>query len=178
MKFRSGVAFVLMICLVCAGLVIGAYKGWSGERAQVEQLQSSLDAMLGTRVESAYNLLTVARRHLPADDALLSAVAADRDTLEGSAGLADKAAANARLTADGKALLAALAALDSVQQDDRDRMYVESYLTQMLEESEEKTAGANYNLAAAQFNSSLRGSLSGRLAMALGVRTAQEFAAN
>lgn len=177
MKFRSGAAFMLMLFLVCAGLVIGAYKGWSGERAQVEQLQGSLESMIGTRVESAYNLLTVAQRHLPKEDARLAAVASDRDILEGNAALPEKAAANTRLTQDGQALLDALAALSSVQQDDRDRMYVESYLPQMLEESEEKTTGAQYNLAAAQFNTNLRRSFSGRLALALGVKAAQEFSA-
>ena len=135
--------------------------------------------MLTARAEAACNILTVAKRHLSETDEALQAVDACRRTLQAeNESLSRKAESSARLTESADALLAKLAALPSVQQDSRDKMYVESYLPQMLEESEEKTAGANYNLAAAQFNSSLRGSLSGWLAMALGVRTAQEFAAN
>lgn len=176
MKFRIGAAIALIVCLACA-ICVGAYRGWSEERSQVEQLSSGLEQMLGSRVESAYNLLTVAQRHLPRNDARMQAVTEDREVLESNADFAQKAAANARLTRDGEALLSALLELDSVQQDDRDQMYVTAYLPQMLEESEEKTASANYNLAAAAFNARLRESFSGRLAQLLGVEPAQEFAA-
>ena len=55
--------------------------------------------------------------------------------------------------------------------------YAENYLPQMMEQSEEKTAGANYNAAAREFNQKLNGTFSGWLAKLLGIRPAEEFAA-
>lgn len=177
MKLRAGAALILMICMLAFSLGFGAYRGWSEERARVEETYAGLENMLHTRVESAYNLLTVAGRHLNQEDELLSRVAQERDALEGNAPLSQKARANEGLTRDAGALLERLAALDSVQKDDRDRMYVESYLPQMLAQSEERTAGANYNTAAAEFNRRLGDSLSGRVASLLGVPKAEEFIA-
>lgn len=177
MKLRAGAGFILMICMMLFSVCFGAYQGWSKERMQVEETYAGLESMIHTRIESAYNLLTVASRHLNADDEGLRHVAADRDILEGRYTLSQKAQANESLTRDAQALLDALEALPSVQQDSRDKMYVESYLPQMLAESEERAAGANYNTAAAEFNSRLEGSFSGWLASLMGIQAAEEFSA-
>jgi hypothetical protein len=175
MKIRSGVAFLLMLCLVIIAVGVGAYQGWSEERAQVEETCAGLEKMLSTRVESAYNLLSVARRHLPETDEQFIAIANARDVLEGNASLPEKARANALLAENADALLKTLSVLPSVQADSRDQMYVKSYLPQMLEDSEALAAGAAYNTAAAAFNRQLEESFSGMLARMLGVKPAEEF---
>ena len=181
MKLRAGLAFALMLLLAAGSVVYGAHRGWTAERVPVEETYAGLESMLQTRVESAYNVLAVARRHLPETDEACLAVTRDRDTLEGrnaDGGLAQKAQANEALTRDASALLDKLAKLDSVQADARDKMYVESYLPQMLAQSEEKTVGAVYNQAASEFNSRIRGTFSGWIARnLLGIRLAEEFTA-
>ena len=175
MKLRSGVAFLLMLCLVIAAVGIGAYQGWRDEKKAVEETCAGLEKMIQARVESAYNLITVASRHLPQTDAHIAQLTDARDVLESDAPLPEKAAANELLSQSADQLLSALAALPSVQNDSRDKMYVESYLPQMLEESQARTAGAAYNTAAAAFNRELENSLSGFVARMLGIRPAEEF---
>lgn len=175
MKLRSGVAFLLMVVLIVAGIGIGVYQGWDKERDRVMAVKEGLDGMLSTRMEAAYNVLTVAGRHLSKEDELVRNVAHHRSILGSDASLPQKAAANEQLTRDADALLKKLAALPSVQQDSRDKMYVEAYLPQMLTESEQITASANYNVAAREFNESLETNIIGRLAAFLGVKPAEEF---
>ena len=175
MKLKAGWAAVIMVILALGSVVLGAYRGWTMERSLVDETYAGLEAMLHTRVESAYNLLTVANRHLEGSDPLIKSVARERDVLEGKSSLKEKAAANEQLTADAAALLERLAALPSVQNDSRDSMYVADYLPQMLSESESLTTKANYNTAAREFNQSLKGSLSGYLARLMGIGPAEEF---
>ncbi|MBO4926239.1 MAG: hypothetical protein J5472_07140 [Clostridia bacterium] len=181
MKLRTGWAVVLLILLIVFAVCFGAYRGWSGERARVEETYAGLETMMQARVEAAYNLLAVAGREQyvkTADEGFLDAVnrvKADKDVLEGSASLREKAEANENLTVDAQALLQRLAALPAVQADERDRMYAESYLPQMMEQSGEKTAGAQYNSAAAEFNKKINSTFSGMIARILGIRPAEEF---
>lgn len=177
MKLKTGTAFLIMVVLLVFSIGFGAYRGWNTERALVNETYAGLETMLHTRVESAYNVLTVAGRHLEAGDALMQQVAKDRDTLEGKKSLKEKAAANEHLTADAAALLQKLSEMESVQRDSRDAMYVSSYLPQMLAESESLTAKANYNTAAREFNASLNRSVSGWIARLMGIGPAEEFTA-
>ncbi len=183
MKLKTGWAIAIMVILMAAGVVIGAYRGWSSERALVNETRAGLESMLQTRVESAYNVLAVAKRHLPEDDEAYLRVVRDRNDLEGGSNpawdnLSQKAKANDALTVDAAALLDKLAQLDSVKKDSRDNMYVTSYLPQMLAQSEQKTAGAAYNEAAADFNGRMNKTFSGWLArMLLGIKPAAEFKA-
>ena len=182
MKLKTGWAIVIMVILIAGGVVYGAYSGWTDERALVNETRAGLESMLQTRVESAYNVLAVAKRHLPEDDEAYQRVVRDRNDLESSSkdadDMAQKAKANDALTADAAALLDKLAQLDSVKKDSRDNMYVTSYLPQMLAQSEQKTVGAAYNQAAADFNSRMNGTFSGWLARSfLGIKPAAEFKA-
>lgn len=183
MKLKTGWAIAIMVILIVVGVVFGAFRGWTDERALVNETRAGLDSMLQTRVESAYNVLAVAKRHLPETDEAYLRVVRDRNDLEGGSkgtddNLAQKAAANDALTVDAAALLDKLSQLDSVKNDSRDNMYVTSYLPQMLAQSEQKTAGAAYNQAAADFNNRMSKTFSGWLARTLlGVKPAVEFKA-
>lgn len=177
MKLRSGAAFLLMICLILFSVCLGAYRGWSDERAQVEESLSGLESMIAGRVECAWNVWAVAKRHLPETDEDILRMNEARDILSGSASLSEKAAADAWLSESAARVLEKLSSLPSVQQDSRDLMYAESYLPQMLSESEERTASSRYNAAAAQFNLQLQESFSGAIAHFLGVKPAEEFLA-
>ena len=76
-------------------------------------------------------------------------------------------------------MLEKLRGLESVQNDKRDLMYVQSLLPQMLSESGELTAQNDYNRAARSYNERLYGSVfSGRIARLLGVYRADVFDEN
>ena len=184
MKLKTGWAIAIMVILIVGSVVFGAYRGWTDERALVNETRAGLDSMLQTRVESAYNVLAVAKRHVPETDEAYQRVAQDLKDLESSQresetqAMARKAKANDALTADAAALLDKLSQMDTVKSDSRDNMDVNSYLPQMLAQSEQKTAGAAYNQAAADFNGRMNKTFSGWLARTmLGIKPAAEFIA-
>ena len=183
MKLKTGWAIAIMVILMAGSVVFGAYRGWTDERARVNETYAGLESMLQTRVESAYNVLAVAQRYEDGmDDTARKAyenIREDLKTLEsGIKTLSMKARANDDFSRSAETLLNALSQLEKVKADARDQWYVTTYLPQMLDQSEQKTVGAAYNQAAAEFNSRMRGTFSGWLARTvLGVKPAEEFIA-
>lgn len=167
------IALVLMLCLIAVSLAWGAYKGWTQERKQVDSTMGALLLVLDACSEVGANILTVARRHLQAGDPLLQALRRDIQVLSENGSLSQKAQANGRLDEDARAVLAALSALPSVQDDVRDLQYVTQMLPQALEQSERLAEQAAYNQAAIDFNQRLTGSFSGRIAQLLGITQAE-----
>ncbi|MBQ8081818.1 MAG: hypothetical protein IJ240_07960 [Clostridia bacterium] len=131
-------SWIILIVLIIFSLVWGAYKGWTGERADVDASCAVLEEALETRAEVASNILTVAKRHLPEDNALMQRLAAEKITLASrTLSLAEKSAGNQSLETDARALLTQLRQIDSVTRDERDMMYAEKLLPQMLDTSYE-----------------------------------------
>ncbi len=174
-KLNAVLAFLAMLILLGGAVLWGAYKGWSQERSRVESSMGSLQEMLGARREIGNNILTVARRHLPAQDPLLTALSADITQLAEEEGFGRLAAVNADFEKDAQALLSRLCALASVQADERDLMYAQAMLPQALEESARLTEQAEYNREAEDFNQNMDRRFSGRIAAWLGVEKAQQF---
>lgn len=175
MKSRLLAIFLLIILIVFA-FVYGAGKGWAKERAQVDAQLSSLQQHLDIRVETACNILTVAKRHMDSEDLQMLSLSDARDLLSGPADLAEKANADQQLTQAAEALLSALSQMPTVQNDDRDRMYVESMLPQMLRESESYTVASAYNTAAAEYNRRYdQNKLSSTIAGWLGIEHCEVF---
>ena len=53
MRLRTWVAWALLAAAVAFALCFGAYRGWSGEKAQVEETYAGLNAVLTARAEAA-----------------------------------------------------------------------------------------------------------------------------
>lgn len=174
-KSTAIAALLLMLVLLASALGIGAYKGWAEEYRQVLDAQSSLVDMLTACREVAYNIATVAKRHISPDDPLLQSIRESLQVLESGESLPRKAAANQRLAADAQQVLTKLESLSSVQNDERDSMYVENLLPQALEQSAQWTQETLYNQRALSFNKGLQGSFSGMIARLLGVKEAEFF---
>lgn len=168
-------AFVLMIVLIGASLLWGAYKGWSAERQQVETCMGTLEEVLDARREVGFNILTVARRHLPAEHPMLLSLQTALADLSQAESLSQRAHANESLQADMKSLLEELKQLPSLTADERDSMYVNQLLPQAMEQSARMTEQAEYNLQAERFNRGFDTSFSGSLARLLGVKRAEQF---
>jgi len=177
MKFRVLLAFVTMLVMLVAAFAIGSYRVYLDERLQVELALSSLGDVLMARIEMGHNLLTVARRHLAAEDSLLRVVQEDIRLLDQADTLKDIANANEKLALDSKALLKKLEGLDSVQQDARDLRYVTGLLPRGFEQSAQWADAKQYNAAAGAFNQRLHYTLNGKVASLLGVEDAELFGA-
>lgn len=174
-KINAVLAFVVMLVLLTGAVMLGAYKGWSAERLQVESSMSTVYELLRARREIGNNILTVAKRHLSGDNALLRSLREDINELAKDDDFEQLAEANARLESDAMALLQYLGDQPSLKADDRDSMYVLQMLPQALEESTRMTEQAEYNRQAAAFNQSMSSRFSGMIARALGIDDAQQF---
>lgn len=165
----------LLCVLLCAALVagavcIGAKRGWEERRSEVLSLaaeEAGLSASLEERGMDAANLAVVAARHLDAADPdLISLRELSALLVDDGLSAAEKAQADVKLTALAEALAASLPQLDGVKQSARDQVYV-SALTRTLTQGTD--AYSVYTAMARDFNDELTSSLTGRLAMLLGV---------
>lgn len=162
---------LLVILFLAAALCVGSARGWSRDRekaAEALSASSELGRMLEERGMDAANLSVVAARHLSETDA-------DLAHLREASGLLRSAAAdtNIKLAADVMATEAAahmaktLPELDSVKASARDQAYISTLTRTLSAQSGAKTA---YDEACNVFNQRMRSSLTGRLAMLLGVK--------
>ena len=161
------IALVIMIVMICCALCIGANKAWKKNHVSVDAAYIAWEDNIQQRVETAYNLLTVAGRYLPATDVQMVSVRNDLKTME-SADAADRVSAGETFLTDAQSLLASLAANQAVQGDSRDTMYVTLMLPQAVEQCSNNAAMTAYNAAAQSYNDGLR-SFSGLLARLTGI---------
>lgn len=177
MRSFSKTALALLAMLVLFGLAfgIGAYRGFTAEGDQVASALDSLSAVMDTRAEMGHNLLVVARRHLPENDECVKAVKEDVQQLDARANPLSKAEPNRRLSADAKALMDALAQLDSVKADQRDYGYVTGLLPQGFAQSAKWADAEKYNQAVEEFNKRLESGPNGWVARLLGIKPAIAF---
>ena len=159
------------VVLTLAAVALGAWRGWSGERASVLASFSSdsgLRDYLDTRSMDAANLRVVAARHLASDGAYLVALSRDKKVLaDAQASVEEIVAADAELTKTAAALQKELPTLASVQSSSRDQAYITT-LTRALLETQSVTD--SYNEQVSSYNQRLNASLTGKLAQALGVQ--------
>lgn len=159
----------LTAALLTAAVCLGAVRGWSGERDKVLSLiaqDGGLAQQLGNRAMDAANLAVVAARHLPEGDADLQSLYACRDALMAADDIPALSQADAALSRLAPALRERLTALVSVRESRRDQVYI-STLTRELGES--ASFSQTYADRADDFNRRLNASLTGKLAMLLGV---------
>lgn len=160
----------LCVALVLGAVCLGAVRGWQSERETAAATLTdagSLSADLAERAMDAANLAVVAARHLPADDPALVTLKTARQTLQDNqATVQEIIAADAALTLVAAELADRLPALTSVMDSPRDQAYVAA-LTRTL--SADTGASELYTDQVARFNQRMSASLTGKLAMLLGV---------
>ena len=172
-NLTGALCVVLAVVLAAGAVCLGAYRGWSGERSQVLEALSregELAQSLQNRAMDAANLAVVASRHVKEGDEGYADAAALREAYaamtSGSADAAAMARADAAISAAAARLAVLLPELSSVQASPRDQAYI-STLTRTL--SEDAGAADAFAAAVQDYNARLTGSLTGRLAMLLGV---------
>ena len=168
----SNILFALLcLALLLAAVCLGAVRGWSADRAEVIAALTQ-DGEMHTQLEyrgmDAANLAVVAARHLPADDDDLMALRQASDTLLSGTGNADAIlSADAAITRIALQFAQELPLLPSMQTSNRDQAYL-TQLTSSLGKRDGLTH--TYLLRVEEFNDGLSGSLTGKLAMLLGVK--------
>ena len=174
-NLTGALCVVLAVVLAAGAVCLGAYRGWSGERSQVlESLnrEGDMAQSLQNRAMDAANLAVVASRHVKEGDEGYADAAALREAYaamtSGSADADAMVRADAAISAAAARLAVLLPELSSVQASPRDQAYI-STLTRTL--SEDAGAADAFAAAVQDYNARLTGSLTGRLAMLLGVES-------
>ena len=166
----TALAILAAIVLTAFAVCIGSVNGWRGERDEALSFDShnaDLTALVDTRAMDAANLAVVAARHLPEDDKFLTILRDARDViLSGKADMASVLHADAAITDAAAQLARSLPTLATVQAAPRDTVYI-SMLTSTLTSGQ--SAASLFEGVASNFNSRMQSSLTGRLAMLLGV---------
>lgn len=172
---HPAIACVLMVVMIAAALLVGANKAWVEKRDEVNRSLTAAEATIRLRVETAYNLLTVARRYLSEGDRFFAAIEQDLRIMENTAGeLGIRADACTQFQMDAQALLTALKRNVDVQADSRDSMYVTLMLPQAVEQCANNAALLAYDNMANTYNAGLH-SFSGFLAQLTDVRLFETF---
>ena len=161
---------VLCAVLLLGAVCVGSWRSWARKRdAAVDFLNTDvqLTELAQTRLMDGANLAVVAARHLPAGDAELTAL---QDAVRG---LYDEHTARELLaqeqtvTAAAAAIIRRLGQLPSVQESSRDQAYLTGLSASL---SGESRAQAVLTAFCDDFNSRMSASLTGRLALLLGVK--------
>lgn len=161
---------LLCVALLGVALCSGAVRGWSADRDEVLAALTS-DGSMRTQLEyrgmDAANLAVVAARHLPADHADLVALRqASQTLLSGTQDVTTLLEADAIITDVAFRFASELPLMASVQASERDQAYI-TLLTSSLGKKSSLTH--SYTLLVEDFNQQLTTSLTGKLAMLLGV---------
>lgn len=160
---------LLTIAMVAGAVCIGAVRGWNGEQRDTLRILSAggeLNEPLRLRAMDAANLAVVASRHLTDDPDVIALRQAYSTVCKVNSSAADRAQADAAISAAAASLARKLPELSSVQASQRDQAYI-SALTRTL--SQPTGSADAFSAAVEDYNRRLQSSLTGKLAMLLGV---------
>lgn len=168
MKEKLSSFFSILICVLLAGaaLCVGAVGGWRNEREAVTASGEAVE-QLRTRAMDAVNLAVVAARHVGENDASVTALrGAYRTMKQDRLTSKELAQVDGTITQAAKDLAERLPAMAAVRESDRDSAYVTALTRTLCEETQWSDA-----LRAEQeaFDKRIQASLTGRLAMLLGI---------
>ena len=161
---------VLVILFICAALCVGSFRGWARERDKAAELLSSSDLaqVVDTRAMDAMNLSVVAKRHLPETDSDLVKLIESADMmLRSGNNMRTRVVYDDPLVKAAASLAERLPALPSVQASARDQAYITT-LTRALMSGDSSLEA--YNKITREFNNRMNDSLTGKLAMLLGLK--------
>ena len=155
MKAEKVISWVVLIVLIAGAFLYGAYREWNGRSREVDVCRAALKEAYTARREAAYNLLTVAKRHLNGENEAVLAVQEDWRQL-GETALSAASRGSQALTGDAQNLFAAVQETESLQTDERDKAYILQLLPQMMESAGIRVSSeeAAYREAADDYNAS------------------------
>ena len=169
-ELKPGIAFAMMLVMVCCALINGSYRHWSERCDAAEMYFDTVDQQIDLSIRTAYNLRTVASRHPAVGENTLSSL----DTVisqmsDTEAELSYRVRMCDNFVQMAKPILSAMAVLNTVTDDSRDYMYVSQMLPQAVEECEKREAFERYDQYAMSFNEELGSTFTGLFARIAGV---------
>ena len=176
-KLSIWVCVLVALCLVAFGLLFGTVRGYNMERAQVEKKLSGDNGLLDAldyRGIDGLNLSVVASRHLTDNEDVQKLQAAARVLRDANASLADKKAADERMTDAVRAVSKAMKETATFAASQRDVSYL-SQITNDLAQWALTIENCDYDKAAADFNKSLNDPIGGFFAKVLGVKAMELY---
>ena len=177
-KIKGRVAAIVgMVVLIVLSIPIGSCISLARERGKVSVMYYGSETEWGLLEDLAWcsteasNMITLACKYLPADDAAVSATQQARDEMNKAERPGEKAAAFSRLTAKVNALGNALANADLTDED-------EEYRVQILADYNSNVdfiSRNDYNTEVLHFNEILRTSPMSGLAELVGIEPLELF---
>ncbi|MCL1805591.1 MAG: LemA family protein [Clostridiales bacterium] len=172
-------AICVMILMIAAGTLIGSHNSLAGKRDKAAVVFTmgvrgdgiSIQGDLRERDGAAYNMVVVARKYLPEDNALIQNVLIARGELEVAATVGAKSAANRKLETAVKDLYDVLSVTELSGQDER---YPRQLYTDFRSRGD-SIGHDPYNQEAAAFNRVLSGFPAGLLGGLTGVKPLELF---
>ena len=169
---NSRIACIVMALLIAAGTLVGSHSSLMGMRnkaAGVFVLGARGDGIgiqgdLRERESIAYNMVTVARKYLPEENALIQNVLNARKSLDSASAVKDKSRANKELETAVRDLYDALGAMELSAQDERypQRLYTDFRSRgDTISHDPYNQRAAEFNEALSRFPASLLGGLTG-----------------
>ncbi len=172
-------AFVAMLVMIIAGTLIGSHNTLAGMReegaavfvAGIKGDGIGIQGDLSERDAAAYNMVTIARKYLPEDNAVIQQVIKARADLAAADSVAEKAKADKALESAVKDLHQVLAAAKLSAQDEKypQRIYTE------FRSRGDTISHDPYNQVAADFNKKLSAFPAGLLGGLTGVKPLELF---
>ena len=176
---KNSIAILSMILMMSAGTLIGSHNSLVGlrEKAAVVFTTGALGDGVGIqrdlreRENSAYNMVVIARKYMPEDNALIQNAVGAREALTNASSVKDKAAADRALETAVRDLFDVLNGMALSEQDARypQRLYTE------FRARGDTISRDPYNQGAADFNRTLAGFPAGILGRLTGVRPLELF---
>ena len=168
-----------MILMILVGTLVGSHNSLMhlrGEAADIFTMGARGDGIgiqgdLREREGAAYNMVVIARKYMPEDNALIENVLNARKSLESASTVKEKAAADKALATAVKDLYDVLEGMALSEQDDR---YPQRLYTDFRSRGETMSHDP-YNQAAATFNRVLSAFPAGILGGLTGVRPLELF---
>ena len=153
---NSGFACLIMIIMIVSGTLAGSRGSLMALRGAAESVFTlgargdgiGVQSDLNERMSAAYNMVVIARKYLPEENALIQNTLSAREKLNSAVGVKEKSSANKALTIAVKDLYDALS---SMALNDADSRYPQSLYTD-FRSSADRISHDPYNGKALEFN--------------------------
>ena len=176
---KNSVASLVMVLMIVAGTLIGSHNSLRSIRDRASDVFSvgargdgiGIQSDLRERDTAAHNMVVIARRYLPEENALIQNVLAAREALAGASSVTRKAGADKALAEAVRDLYDVLEGMNLSEQDVRypQRLYTD------FRSAGDRISHDPYNQTAADFNRILSGFPAGLLGRLTGVRPLELF---
>ncbi|WP_426350004.1 LemA family protein [Alloiococcus sp. CFN-8] len=179
--YNKKIAIAVMLLMIAISIPFGGYRSLNKLYNQVNRAfyqgvdgdGLGIENDLNNRIDNSYNLVTIAKKYIDADNAVIENTLDARDSLVNSKSISDKYKANLRLTEAVEELYTALGA-EELKLTDQDKSYRRSLYSNLTSRND-TISHDGYNDKAAEFNNILEGFPASLISRVVGINKAELF---